>query len=143
VTRRELAGCLLLLVMILGGRLIRHTLMTDPAGGWRDPGWLASHLPELPTAPSLVEPAPSRSGPPEHPLDPNTTPADSLQLLPGIGPALAERIVAARQAGLHFARARDLQEVRGIGPRTIARLEPYLVFPQPDSAAAGEGHSAR
>lgn len=50
--------------------------------------------------------------------------ADSLDLiaLPGIGPALAGRILAARGAGGRFRALEDLQCVRGIGPQTIARL---------------------
>jgi len=131
VTRRDLLGVLLVLLLVLAGRGVRHALIVDPAGGWREPGWLAAQLPPL------TKPSPPRrpSGPtrPAAPLDPNTCPADSLELLPGIGPALAGRIVAARAAGLHFACARDLQEVRGIGPRTVERLAPYLAFAGTDS----------
>lgn len=131
MTRRELLGCLLLAALILAGRAVRHGLLVDETGGWREPGWLQDHLPEMTFEP---EPAPA-SRPILAPasLDPNTCSADSLCLLPGIGPALAQRIIAAREQGVHFARARDLQVVRGIGPRTIERLEPYLVFSQSDS----------
>ena len=58
-------------------------------------------------------------------LDPNTAPADSLELLPGIGPVLADRIIAARNKKL-FENEIDLVDVRGIGPRLIERLRPYL-----------------
>lgn len=132
MTRRELLGCLLLVLLVLGGRLVRQALLVDPAGGWREPGWLAERLPAA-TDHDEPDPLPAaRRTPPR--LDPNTSPADSLALLPGIGPALAGRIVAARQQGVQFACARDLQAVRGIGPRTIERLEPYLVFAERDSA---------
>jgi competence protein ComEA len=134
MNRRELAGCLLLIALVLCGRGVRHALLVDPAGGWREPGWLETGLPAAQAEPS----PPARAvaaGPrlPAAPLDPNTCPVDSLLLLPGIGPALAERIVAAREAGLHFARARDLQAVRGIGPRTVERLIPYLTIGEADS----------
>lgn len=56
-------------------------------------------------------------------LDPNTAGSADLQLLPGIGPALAGRIVAHRQAHGPFQRLSDLAAVRGIGPRTLQRLE--------------------
>ncbi len=58
-------------------------------------------------------------------LDPNTAPADSLELLPGIGKVLADRIVEYRQ--LHrFASEVDITEVKGIGPKLYERLKPYL-----------------
>jgi hypothetical protein len=58
-------------------------------------------------------------------LDPNTAPADSLELLPGIGPVLADRIVARREVKL-FENEIDLVDVRGIGPRLYERLRPYV-----------------
>ena len=58
-------------------------------------------------------------------LDPNTAPADSLELLPGIGRVLADRIVEYRQHH-RFGREVDLTEVSGIGPKMFERLRPYL-----------------
>lgn len=68
---------------------------------------------------------------PATPLDPNTAPTDSLQLLPGVGPVLAGRIVASRQGGNPFRRPEDLLAVKGIGPASLERLRPFLRFPQP------------
>jgi DNA uptake protein ComE-like DNA-binding protein len=63
-------------------------------------------------------------------LDPNTAPADSLELLPGIGKTLADRIVEYRQHH-RFEREIDVTEVRGIGPKLFEQLRPYLrVAPQ-------------
>ena len=58
-------------------------------------------------------------------LDPNTAPADSLELLPGIGRTLADRIVAYRQEH-RFKREIDITEVKGIGPKLYERIKPYL-----------------
>ena len=58
-------------------------------------------------------------------LDPNTAPVDSLELLPGIGKALADRIVEYRRHQ-PFETEIDITEVNGIGPRTYERLKPYL-----------------
>lgn len=58
-------------------------------------------------------------------LDPNTAPADSLELLPGIGPVLADRIVEYRKHK-RFDRPVDITGVKGIGPRVFERLRPYL-----------------
>lgn len=61
-------------------------------------------------------------------VDPQTASARALEALPGIGPAIARRIVEARARGAVFSRPEDLRRVRGIGPRTVARLAPYLDF---------------
>ncbi|MEA3296416.1 MAG: helix-hairpin-helix domain-containing protein [candidate division Zixibacteria bacterium] len=58
-------------------------------------------------------------------LDPNTAPADSLELIPGIGPVLADRIVNYRQLG-QFKTMVDIMQVSGIGPKTYERIKPYL-----------------
>ncbi len=65
-------------------------------------------------------------------VNPNTAPAASLMRLPGIGRVRATDIVDFRQnRGSEqpvFQRADDLQQIRGIGPVTAGRVEPYLVF---------------
>lgn len=58
-------------------------------------------------------------------LDPNTSPADSLELLPGIGRVLADRIVEYRQTK-PFEEEIDITEVKGIGPKLYERIKPYL-----------------
>jgi len=58
----------------------------------------------------------------------NHASVEELQRLPRVGPVLAARIVAERQAGGPFRSAADLQRVPGIGPRTAARLAPLLRF---------------
>jgi competence protein ComEA len=59
-------------------------------------------------------------------IDINTADAAELMLLPEIGPALAERIVADRQENGPFGSRADLDRVRGIGPATLERVMPYL-----------------
>ena len=58
-------------------------------------------------------------------LDPNTATAGELALLPGIGPARAQAIVA-EAARKPFRAVADLDRVGGIGPGTIAKLAPWL-----------------
>ena len=58
-------------------------------------------------------------------LDPNTAPIDSLELLPGIGRTLADRIVEYR-AVKPFRQEIDITEVKGIGPKLYERIKPYL-----------------
>lgn len=52
----------------------------------------------------------------------NSASVEALEALPGIGPAIAARIVAHRP----FARVDDLTIVPGIGPRTLQRLRPLV-----------------
>ncbi len=56
----------------------------------------------------------------------NLSPADSLRLLPGIGPALAERIVAFRDSAGPFEKPEDIIKIKGIGDRMYERIRPYI-----------------
>ena len=63
---------------------------------------------------------------PAAPLDLNRASAADLAALPGIGPVLADRIVAHRQAVGPFPRLEALRGVSGIGPKRFAQLAPHL-----------------
>ena len=69
-------------------------------------------------------PRPHRTSPASA-VDINRATVDDLVALPGIGPALAARIVDARGKQM-FARIEDLVRVRGIGPATLERLRPLV-----------------
>jgi len=60
-------------------------------------------------------------------LDPNTADVSALEALPGVGPARAEAIVADRTRGA-YRKLADLGRVHGIGPVTLRRAAPWLVF---------------
>ena len=66
-------------------------------------------------------------------VDINTADWPELAQLPGIGETLARRIVESRQDAGLFIDHEDLRRVRGIGPRTLERISPYLQ-PMPSSA---------
>jgi competence protein ComEA len=59
-------------------------------------------------------------------LNLNTATAEQLVLLPTVGPAKAERIVAWRKKNGAFRRTADLRRVKGFGYKTFKRLEPFL-----------------
>ncbi len=69
------------------------------------------------------KPVPSLADTP--PLDLNHASADDLARLPGVGPALAARIVAARPAA-GFGSIDDLVRVKGLGRTRIERLRPLV-----------------
>jgi len=151
VTRRQAAALLLAAALLGGGRWVRQMLLVDGTGAWRDPLLLDRFLPADETPPLTAGAgvaAVSGGGAGEGPvlpravtsavfnglLDVNTAPADSLELLPGIGPALAKRLVADRAARGPYLDAGDLERVSGIGPRIAARLAPRLRFATPPPA---------
>ncbi len=61
-------------------------------------------------------------------LDPNRSPEEELNRLPGVGPATATAMVAERERSGGFQRPEDLLRVRGIGPATLERIRPFLDF---------------
>lgn len=58
----------------------------------------------------------------------NSATVEELQRLPGIGPALAERIVSYREQNGAFTEAADLDLVSGIGPALLEEILPLIVF---------------
>ncbi|MGD9046750.1 MAG: ComEA family DNA-binding protein [Anaerolineae bacterium] len=56
----------------------------------------------------------------------NTADAAALETLPGIGPALAQRILDYRQAHGPFVRVEDIMEVSGIGKATFEKLSDQI-----------------
>lgn len=65
----------------------------------------------------------------DSPLNVNRATAVDLERLPGIGPSLARRIVADREAQGPFASVSALDRVSGIGPALVARLERLVTAP--------------
>jgi DNA uptake protein ComE-like DNA-binding protein len=71
-------------------------------------------------------------------INPNTAVLASLLRLPGVGPIRAQAIVAYRQTHVagHPKQApyqclNDLERIKGLGPRTVSALSPWLIFAEP------------
>lgn len=60
------------------------------------------------------------------PINLNTATVQELQMLPGVGPVLAERVVAYRTEHGGFTAVDELLDVNGIGEVTFGELEPLV-----------------
>ena len=93
----------------------------------------AEATPPAPDAEATAEPASQpraytpKAAPPAASINLNTATSSELQRLPRIGPKMAARIIAYREAHGAFRRVQDLVQVRGIGQKTLAQLTPYVI----------------
>lgn len=109
---------------------------------------------ELPSPPRACEPA-GRGEPPRHwlgcaadpgppraladderlvlglPLDPNRAEERVLAFVPGLSRKLAAEIAADRLANGPYRGVEELERVRGVGPKRLARATPHLAVPPP------------
>ena len=155
VNKLLLAAALVILALLIGYDVFfiptaRNTIIIEPPAAPESDG--ANPLPEAVPPPSrenasAAEQAEqtSQAGPagqesrqdlPEQtPREPtgdiskvnlNTANAAQLQTLPGVGPAYAQRIIEYRQQLDGFTAVEQLLDVKGIGPKTLEKLRPYV-----------------
>jgi len=72
----------------------------------------------------------------------NTATAEQLESLNGIGPAKAEAIVEYRKKNGNFKSVDDLNNVPGIGDKTLAKLRPELTVSGGTAAPAAPAPAA-
>lgn len=65
---------------------------------------------------------------PKHPpvTNLNTASMSQLQLLPGIGPKMAERIIEYRKRNGHFSESAQVMDVKGIGVKKFEKMKAFL-----------------
>jgi len=49
-----------------------------------------------------------------------------LERIPGIGPVMAQRILSYREAKGRFETVEELLNVKGIGPKKLLKIRPYI-----------------
>ena len=106
---------------------MRNHMLLDDQGLWRDSMWLDELV--LPDGALAGE----ATGKPAKivlttPLPINFCSQDSLQLLPGVGKVMAQRIADARLEGMVFQSAEDLKLIKGIGEKLSARLDTLVMY---------------
>jgi competence ComEA-like helix-hairpin-helix protein len=82
----------------------------------------------------LIFPAPAVAGkkkPPATPVNINTATSEELQLVPGIGPVTAEKILQMRKSYGQFKSVDDLLAIRGLGPKRLEKMRKYLTAGKP------------
>jgi Helix-hairpin-helix motif len=118
-----------IVILALGGAKIAAWMVTrhSPIPADSPSGVFVSHRPLDATVANVSAFTPRPSLIPSFHRDPlgflSTAPADSLELLPGVGPVLATRLLDARRNVGSFRSWDDVDRVRGFGPKTIERLK--------------------
>jgi competence ComEA-like helix-hairpin-helix protein len=123
-----------LLALAALGRLVLHW-----SGSGAPPGQvLAAPRPVL--SPSAQRDSAARVAAPigeGERVDLDRADASQLERLPGIGPALARRIVADRTAHGPFGGLAGLDRVPGVGPALLARIAPHAQFSGAPAGGSG------
>ena len=81
--------------------------------------------------------------PPVHPININAATSEELQLVPGIGPSTADKILQMRKSYGPFKSVDDLLAIRGIGPKRLGKMRKYLVAGRSQQPARPASASAK
>jgi competence protein ComEA len=110
---------------------VRALLASAIAAGLLSVGVALSAQEQKPPAP------PAKSTPatptPAAPLNLNTATAAELEKLPGVGPAMAARILEYRQKNGGFKKIEELMNVQGIGEKSFLKLKALVAVAPPKS----------
>lgn len=98
----------------------------EPAGGAAGSSAAASEAPAPEASPAPAEEPVLEEVLVEKSVDLNQASLEELDRLPGIGPALGQRIIDYREQNNGFYDIEEIMEVSGIGEKTFQKLEPYI-----------------
>lgn len=105
---------------------------------WYNAATAPKHLPAVVTERVQLNPYPELEG---VLIDLNTADTDSLQILPGIGPEKARRIVEYVAANAPLTEVEQLLEVEGIGNATLDTIRPFItVAPATEASQTEKEH---
>ena len=90
---------------------------------------LTERLEEIELSSAVKE---SKRPPADGSINPNTASKEQLEMIPGIGPSTAQKIIDARP-GQVFITPNDLLSISGIGQRTLEKMQAYLIFEEANS----------
>jgi competence ComEA-like helix-hairpin-helix protein len=68
----------------------------------------------------------AKKKPPAEPVNINTANSEQLQLVPGIGPVTAGKILQMRKSYGSFKSVDDLLAIRGLGAKRLEKMRKYL-----------------
>jgi competence protein ComEA len=126
-----LCGCLFLAGTGWRSAQARHPLSPLRVHGqvldWEASSLEPNEVPGTPSASGPVASTVQKKGTLIGVINPNTATESQLLGLPGVGPALCARLVAARSER-PFRNLEDLDRVKGIGPAKLEKLRPHLSF---------------
>lgn len=83
-----------------------------------------------------LEPEAAIVGPCPYRVDINTASVEELRILPGIGEKLADRILLYRRENGPFRIPNDMLKVKGIGPKKLEAIQPFLLAPNDERLRA-------
>ena len=116
-------------VLLAGGVLVQSRREVPEVGAWQEAPGTLDRQAEQAEGEGVRERRRSTPLAADERIDPNTATADELRRLPRVGPKLAERIVAHREANGPFRTLADLDAVSGIGPALLAGITPHVSLP--------------
>ena len=121
IERHYWRAVICLVILILGGAAFWGLRRFAPAMFLGKPDLIA--VPNDP--PSQNQTQPVTANKPEL-LNINTASVTELETLPNIGEATAQKIIDYRTQHGNFTNVDALQNVRGIGPKTLEKLRPFV-----------------
>lgn len=134
ITRREGLAVLTLTILFLLGLAVRH-VQEQQVPPLAVDSLVAQPVGDSAAASRATAASPSSTPSAEDPINLNTASREALKALPGIGPALSNRITTYRSTQRPFQRVEELKRVRGIGTKTFATLRPLVEVGPPNDAS--------